>query len=46
MIAPTARAAFEFPAFVATCLYVIEAPFGIFLTIANTFSRKVFMVLA
>src|SRR6185436_19161093 len=43
MMAPTARAAFALPAFVATCLYVIDPPFGIFRTIAITFSRKVFM---
>src|SRR3989344_1172052 len=40
-MAPTARAAFEFPAFFATSLYVIDFPLGIFRTILKTFSRKV-----
>ena len=42
-MAPTARAAFEFPALIATCLYVINPPLGIFLTMASTFLQKVFI---
>src|SRR3989344_4837835 len=41
MMAPTARAAFGFPALVATFLYVIDFPFGIFRTTLKTFSRNV-----
>src|SRR3989344_3392140 len=43
MMAPTARAAFGLPAFVATCLYVSVPPFGMVRTISRTFSAKVFI---
>src|SRR3989344_8287174 len=41
--APTARAAFGLPALVATCLYVIVVPFGIFRTTSRTLSAKDFI---
>src|SRR3989338_1118152 len=43
MIAPTARAALEFPALLATSLYDNVLPLGIFATIERTFSRNGFI---
>src|SRR5215468_147818 len=42
--APTARAAFGFPAFEATSSYVIVLPFGILRTISRTLSENVFFI--
>jgi hypothetical protein len=42
--APTARAAFGFPAFAATALNVIVLPSGIFRTISRTLSENVFFI--
>src|SRR3989338_10148630 len=44
MMAPTARAAFGLPAFVATSLYVIVFPLGILRTTSRTLSANVLLI--